>query len=689
MKNHFFIILLLSFQFASAQQVLWSSELLGYSSEQPDMNYSPKNRALQAVGKPNILPNGTLTPCAWSPSGSNYGSDWISVGFSKGLKIKQVAVSENVNPGAITKIYGISKEGTEVLLLNNTKEAPKEEGRLWVVILPETTFEVWGIKLVIEHAIRKGKKQIDAIAISDSETPIEIKLATVEWGEEQVQLENISYLINSPYGEVAPIISPDGKELFFTRLNHPDNIHEKSNLKNDTEIKQDIWYATKKGKTWSSPENIGSPLNNTDDNAATCISANGKTLYVLNVYKSDGTLDLGLSKSYKTGLGWSFPEKIIIEDFQALMVTDPETGREMRNTEFSITPDEKVILMGLKRSQSYGDRDLYVSFKKLDGTYSKPRSLGPTINTADNEGSPFIAADGKTLYFMSKGHLGFGNGDIFVSKRLDETWINWSEPLNLGQPINSAEWNGYINIPAESEYAFISTKINKNSSNDIYKVTLPPSLRPEPLAVVTGRIIDAITKKPIEGEIFLSEISDSANVIAITEKFLPENGEYKFILPVGRNYALKSTQKGYLGINDTLKLVNEKKYREIQYDFQMMQIRAGQKMILNNLFFERAKFDITEPSYEELNRIISLMNEYPTMEVMLEGYTDNQGDLMKNVELAQNRVNAVKRYLVQKGGIDQNRISVKSWGPTRPIASNATEETRKKNRRVEFTILKL
>lgn len=673
---------------AFSQKVLWANELLGFSSEDRDMYYSPKYRATQTIGKPNVLPTGVGTPCAWSPSGANIGSDWVSVGFAEGMKIKQVAVCENANPGGIAQIFGINSNGEEVLIYENAEPPTKEAGRIWNVIIPETTFEVFGIKLVIDHTKKRGQKQIDAIAISDSEEPVKVLLNTIDWGEEKVVLESLGYAINSAYGEVAPIISPDGKDLYFTRINHPDNIR----AKDDKFIKQDVWYTQKKGKTWSVPQNVGTPLNNEEDNAVTCISADGKTLFVLNVYSKTGRTQVGLSKSRKTANGWSFPEKIEIDDFQALSHEETINGKneQVTHTEFSITPDEKVIVMGLKRSQTYGERDIYVSFRKSDGSYSRPRSLGPVINTADIEGSPFMAADSKTLYFMSKGHLGFGNGDIFVSKRLDESWTKWSEPLNLGQPINTSEWNGYINVPAASDYGFVSSKRSKNESHDIYRVTMPPQLRPEPLAVVTGKTINLMTNKAIPADISLRSVGgDTSNVVAIDVTFDPEEGEYKFILPIGQNYIFTAKQKGYLGVTDSLILSREKGYREIHFDLSMTEIKAGQKMILNKLFFERAKYEIKEESFEELERITSLMKEYPTMEVMLEGHTDNQGDLLKNVKLAENRVEAVKKYLIEKGGVEAERISIKSWGPTRPISSNASEETRKKNRRVEFTIVKL
>lgn len=688
-KHLYTYILLLLFSFPLfSQNILWADKVLSFSTERTDTYFSPKFRAKGVVGKPNVFPSaGIETPCAWTPSGSDFGEDDIKVGFDHPMKIKQIAISENLMPGSIYKISGFDTANQEHVLFENKEVLPKEKGRLWNIFLPETEFEVAAIKLYLDHARVKGMKQIDAIAISDSETPIEVKVNLAENINENRLLEMVGTAINSSYGELAPVISPDGRELFFTRLNHPENLHEPD----ASTIKQDIWYSIKKGRAdWADPQNIGPPLNNTNDNAVACISADGKSLFVLNVYRKDGTNAIGLSRSRRISTGWAFPEKIEIDDFQALSHEEERNGKleSVTHTEFTLTSDEKVMIMGLKRNPTFGERDLYVAFRKPDGGYSKPINLGAVINTADMEGSPFIASDNKTLYFMSKGHLGYGNGDIFMSRRLDGTWLNWSEPQNLGKPINSTEWDGYINIPASSDYAYISAKKNKKDGADIFKVLLDTPQQPDPVALITGQVVETGTQKTIPARIIFKNLTDTTK---ITEELLydPEISDFKTIVPIGKTYAVEVKEKGYFEFNDIIELKNDRKYREIREIIRLLPIREGQKVVLNNLYFEQAKYQINENSFDELNRIIRLMKEYPTMEVLLEGHTDNQGDLMKNVELAQHRVEEVRRFLVEKGQIEPGRIKIKSWGPTHPIASNATEESRKKNRRVEFTIIKL
>lgn len=701
-KNFLFVVVLFFSGTSFAQEILWADKILGVSSEKVDMYFSPQNRAIQLLGKPNVLPNdGIQTPCAWKPNGAAYGEDWVMVGFYKSLKVRQVAIFENFNYGGIARVWCIDTDGVEHLILENPEPIKKREtnGRILHIIVPEAAYEVKAIKVLIDHAQAKGEKQIDAIAVSDSETPlIDAQINLVENIPADRTLESLGASVNSIYGELAPIISPDGKELYITREGHPENIKDKGQ---EGIPRQDIWVSKKQGKdSWSIPVNLGTPLNNTQDNAVACISADGNTLFLLNHYFRDGRMALGLSKSRRINGEWSFPEKVIIDNFQALSHEETAANgiKESKTyTEFSVTPNEKIIVMGLKRSQTFGERDLYVSFRKENGTYTKPVNLGKTINTADSEGSPFISADTKTLYFLSKGHLGYGNGDIFMSKRLDDSWTKWSEPQNLGKPINSERWDGFFNIPVSGDYAYMSINQGKEGQG-IFKVRLTPEIQPEPMALVSGQVIDISTKKPIAAQITLQPIliknADSSRIDSLKNESIladydPKTGEYKMVVPVGINYLLAASQKDYLSVSESIELSNDKKYRELRVNIQMMPIKAGQKMILNNLFFDRAEYAIKETSYEELQRIIALMKEYPTMEVLLEGHTDNQGDLMKNVELAKNRVEEVRNYLVKNGQIDVKRIDVKSWGPIRPIASNTTEDTRKKNRRVEFTIVKM
>ena len=307
MKTKSLLLLFFCFNFRLlAQDVLWATKVLEKSSETVDEIYSPKYRAIQVIGKPNVLPQTISSPCSWRPTGSGSGEDYIKVGFERGIRIKQIVIGEAVNPGAIARIFGYTENNQEVLLYENRDALPRLSGRLWNIIIPQTAETIVAIKLLIEHSLNKGMKEYDAIGISESETPFVAKINIAENIPKDLQKENLGPNINSKYGEVAPIISPDGKNMYFTRLNHPENSKESSN-KNEklNEIAQDVWMSklTKSGD-WDKATNIGEPINNSANNAAATISADGKSLYVLNVYLPNGKFVAGLSKATMKNKKW-------------------------------------------------------------------------------------------------------------------------------------------------------------------------------------------------------------------------------------------------------------------------------------------------------------------------------------------------------------------------------------------------
>jgi outer membrane protein OmpA-like peptidoglycan-associated protein len=684
----FFLCLLSSY----SQEILWAAKVLEKSSETVDEIYSPKYRAIQILNKPNVLPQTVSSPCSWRPTGSGFGEDYIKVGFEKAIKVRQVIIGETVSPGAIGRVFGYTKDNTEILLYENRDPAPRLSGRIWNIIIPETQQEINAIKILIVHSLNKGLKEYDAIGISNSDHPYVAKINVAEKLPPNLEKENLGVNVNSKYGEVAPIVSPDGKFLYFTRLNHPDNTKDKTAKGEKTvEIPQDVWVSKlNKNGGWDAAVNIGEPINNPANNAAATISADGKSLFVLNVYLPNGKYVAGLSKATMKNKKWELPKQIRIADFQALEVYDEKIKVKKTVTEYAISSDEKYLVMGLRRSETFGDKDLYVSLKTSDNSYGKPINLGPILNSAGNEGSPFLAADNKTLYFNSNGHPGYGDADIYVTTRLDDSWTKWTEPVNLGPDINSPEWDGYITIPASGEFAYFSSLKNSLGSDDIFKIKLFPSIKPQMVVLYDFQFKDKVTNNILTPKVSfqaLGEVKDTTNAINWT--YDEETLLNKSILSIGKKYEINATLESYGDFKATVDLSKETKYKEIKAVFELLPLVQGQKMVLQNLFFDQGQSIIKEESFEELEKVKKIMAENPSMEILLEGHTDNQGDMLKNIKLAEDRVNAVKDYITKDGVVDGKRIGIKSWGPYKPVMRNSSEEARKKNRRVEFTITKM
>jgi outer membrane protein OmpA-like peptidoglycan-associated protein len=693
MKFGGFILLFFSVNhFIYSQEILWAAKVLEKSSETVDEIYSPKYRAIQILNKPNVLPQTVSSPCSWRPTGSGFGEDYIKVGFEKAIKVRQVIIGETVSPGAIGRVFGYTKDNTEILLYENRDPAPRLSGRIWNIIIPETQQEINAIKILIVHSLNKGLKEYDAIGISNSDHPYVAKINVAEKLPPNLEKENLGVNVNSKYGEVAPIVSPDGKFLYFTRLNHPDNTKDKTAKGEKTvEIPQDVWVSKlNKNGGWDAADNIGEPINNAANNAAATISADGKSLFVLNVYLPNGKYVAGLSKATMKNKKWELPKQIRIADFQALEVYDEKIKVKKTVTEYAISSDEKYLVMGLRRSETFGDKDLYVSLKTSDNSYGKPINLGPILNSAGNEGSPFLAADNKTLYFNSNGHPGYGDADIYVTTRLDDSWTKWTEPVNLGPDINSPEWDGYITIPASGEFAYFSSLKNSLGSDDIFKIKLFPSIKPQMVVLYDFQFKDKVTNNILTPKVSfqaLGEVKDTTNAINWT--YDEETLLNKSILSIGKKYEINATLESYGDFKATVDLSKETKYKEIKAVFELLPLVQGQKMVLQNLFFDQGQSIIKEESFEELEKVKKIMAENPSMEILLEGHTDNQGDMLKNIKLAEDRVNAVKDYITKDGVVDGKRIGIKSWGPYKPVMRNSSEEARKKNRRVEFTITKM
>jgi outer membrane protein OmpA-like peptidoglycan-associated protein len=655
-------------------KIQWASKVLGFSSERVDAsNPGPQYRAIQVLGSPNKLPQIGESVCAWSTAGADtYAEEYIKVGFENPARIKQVSIGENWGSGAIIRVLAYDSTDREYIIHENKEYDPTEKGRMWNIIILQTEYKVHAIKLIVAPAKIPGYNQIDAIGISEIELPFEAKINLAKDIPKEIIKENLGKGVNSKTGEVAPVITPDGKTLYFTRLGH--------DLNKGKNKAQDVWFSkVQTDGTWGESENINEPINTAENNAVTTISADGKSIYVLNIYMPDGTLRQGLSVSKRNKLGWELPKEVKISDYY----------NKEKVVEFSLAPNGKVLVMSCERMDSFGSRDLYVSFL-TNGLWSKPLNMGVNINTAEDEGSPFIAADSKTLYLSTAGFPGYGKNDIFLTKRLDSTWTNWSEPENIGDLINTSKWDGYFTIPASGEHAYFSSDELSIGKEDIFRIKLFPSIRPDPVAIISGTVINAFDKKTISAEVVMELLNDSTGTDKIVAEFDPETGEYKMVVPLKKAYSLNASKKGFISISENLDLSKDRRFREIKKNISLIPIKEGQTMVLNNLFFNQSKFDILFSSYPELNRIIKLMQEYPTMQVIIEGHTDGSDEnMILNVKLSQERANEVKKYLVEKGQIDTKRIQTKGWGQSKPIASNATEETRKKNRRVEFTILKL
>ena len=297
------------------------------------------------------------------------------------------------------------------------------------------------------------------------------------------------------------------------------------------------------------------------------------------------------------------------------------------------------------------------------------------------------AADNVTLYFSSNRPGTLGENDIWMTKRLDDSWQKWSEPQNLGSPINTEDWDAFFTMDAGGEYAYMSSALKSMGESDIVRVKLLEKEKPDPVVLVSGNVYNKKTGKPLSASLVYETLPDGT--VVGDGVSAPEDGAFKFVLPYDKNYSIRATADHFFAISENLNLDSLVKagYKEIHKDLYLVPIEIGQVVRLNNVFFDFDKWDLRPESFIELDRVVKLLKENPAIEIEMSAHTDSYGSDEYNFKLSDNRARSVMEYILSKG-IEPKRIISQGYGEAKPVAENDTPENRQLNRRVEFTILK-
>ena len=518
--------------------------------------------------------------------------------------------------------------------------------------------------------------------------------------------ESIGSAVNTEYSELNPVMSPDGKTLYFGRKNHPQN---KFGMAGTEQIagSQDIWYSESLMGAWTTARRMSEALNRDQYNTIYSVSPDGQTILVKGAYVNGQYETRGFSIAKKSATGWEIPKKMEIPKYEKLSRGKNEYGY--------LSNDGKTLLMAFSEKKNSDEDDIYASFLEKDGSWSEVINLGDDINTDFTETTPFLAADGKTLYFSSNREGGKGSNDIWVCKRKDETWIHWTEPTNIGEPINTDQYDAYYTISAAGDYAYFISSNNSVGKKDIFRLKLeqpksvetPPTtttplaggekkpepekskdIKSEPVVLVSGKVIDGKTGKvPKNAQIIYEDLTNGKELGVATPD--PITGIYKVVLPYGKNYGITTKIDGYVGTSQNIDLSKiTGKYLEIEgKDMTVKPVEVGVKVEMNNIFFEFGKAELKSESYPELNRIATFFKFNTKIISEISGHTDNVGSDEVNNKLSQERADVVRNYLLTQG-VPAERLTAKGYGKTRPKVANDTPENQAINRRVEFEILK-
>lgn len=522
----------------------------------------------------------------------------------------------------------------------------------------------------------------------------------------RVFIDNLGDNINTKYNEYGAVISADESVIVFT-ARRPNSTGGKIDPGLNENF-EDLYISYKDdGGNWTPAENLGEQVNSKDHDAVAAISADGQKFIVYLGKRNGGDL----FECVLSGDVWSKPE-----DFGKNINTD------FHESSACYAPDGRTLYFVSDKPGGFGKHDIYVSHMDDKGKWGKPENLGETINTKFNEEGVYMHPDGKTLYFSSEGHSSMGGYDIFKSV-YDVNTKQWSEPENLGYPVNTADNDVFFVISANGRHGYYTSSTGEDSRGrrDLYMITFMGPEKPmilnnednllasvaapvketviaptveikeAQLTILKGVISDYLTHELLEAEIEI--VDNEANTVIATFKSNSKTGKYLVSLPAGKNYGIAVKKEGYLFHSENFDIPKTAAFQEVEKNIELKKLSVGTKIVLRNIFFDLDKATLRPESTVELNRLIKLMNEVPTLKIELGGHTDSRGSDSYNQQLSEKRAKAVVDYLTAHG-IDGGRLEWAGYGETQLVngCSNGvkcSDAEHQENRRTEFKVLSL
>jgi len=462
--------------------------------------------------------------------------------------------------------------------------------------------------------------------------------------------------INTENAEYFPTVTVQDSLLIFMRK--------------DGFSREDFFYSVISQNNSSQGKPLSDSLNIAAKKGAPSLSSDLQNLYFSAEYNENGFGRYDLYKVTKTKTGWSLPKNL-----------GPNINTDWWESAPSISPDGQALYFCSNKPGGYGGIDIYVSYKSERGGWKQAVNLGPTINTAGDEQTPFIHADNKTLYFASNGWPGFGGSDLFVTyKKMDGSW---SKPINLGYPINTNENEASVAISSNGKDGYIaSDRPDSRGGLDIYKIKLPEYAVANKTFYFNGYINDAISKKPLMGTVKLVDPSDAKKFMLIN---VDSTGYFVLSLPYFDSLGIQVNSPAHEYASILLNKVYLDKMQGETIPFNLNPIIKQFSKNFNNVFFETNAATLLSNSNVELNALVNYLQATPKAIILIEGHTDNTGQAANNLILSTKRAESIAQYLINKG-VSNSRISTKGLGDSKPIADNNNEKGRAQNRRTSFTI---
>lgn len=478
--------------------------------------------------------------------------------------------------------------------------------------------------------------------------------------------QNIGEGVNTNNDEYINAVKADGLTLYFTGRKSKNRLVPGGD---------DFYFSHRASVTdsWQQSQKLGPPVNSDGDEGALTISPDGRYFLFAGCQWPDG---FGSCDIYASVLTGNAPGKPIN------LGSKVNTGAW--ESQPSLSSDGRTLYFASARMGGYGKSDIYTSYLQDYGSWTAPKNLGMKINTSGSEMAPFIHPDGQTLYFSSDRHPGLGGIDLFVT-RLDSSG-NWTEPLNLGYPLNTPGNEINVVVDAAGEKGYISAEtLGGYGGFDIFEFELHQEIRPVPSTYMKGMITDAVTATPLEA--YFSLIKLKTGNEAVRSFSDPKTGEFLVCIPVNCAYALNVSKEGYLFYSENFSFPEIRSgFEPYRVNISLQPLTTGSSVILRNIFFDTGAYQLKNASKIELQKLVALLDANPDLRIEIAGHTDNVGTEMYNKTLSENRAKAVKTYLIENG-IASSRLKSIGYGFSNPISENETKDGRAKNRRTEIKIL--
>ncbi len=470
---------------------------------------------------------------------------------------------------------------------------------------------------------------------------------------------NLGDSVNSTAAEYYPSVTVTDSLLVFTRRGN--------------QIREDFYQSTINGKRLGKAALIKGDINFESQKGAITVTQDGEWMLFTARFSEGGYGNFDLYISYYTPEGWSEPQNL----------------GDAINTEFwesspSISPDKQVLYFSSNRPGGLGGSDIYRSNLQPNGKWGPAVNMGPTINTVGDDQAPFIHADNQTMYFTSDGLLGYGGSDLYIVRKNNKG--EWGVPENLGYPINTIENEGSLAVSADGLTAYYaSDRSDSRGQLDLYKFDMRPDIRPNRTLYVKGKIIDKKTGKKLPSSV---ELINNATGTVLMKVQSDEKGDYFITLPIGKDYTFSVNRKGYLYFNEIYELSNKEADSVYQKDIALQPIELNATLTFRNIQFTSNSFQLPIDATIELNKLLQVIVENPSIQITISGHTDNIGKQSDNQLLSENRAKAIVDWLSNKG-INSNQLRFKGYGDSQSIGDNKTEIGRSKNRRTTVTITKI